>query len=108
MELMQNYNNAEKLLYEHVSFTPDWVMCPIDDCTDKFWCIEGQTVKYAETIEALKDESGNHYEDDIYTQRFYEKHVFEGDKLTMVMCDPHTVGVKWFRFFDNRKRQKGT
>lgn len=103
-ELLKNYKEAEDALYGHVGFTPDWVLCPIDICDDVVWDIIEDGVKYAETEEEFFSTNGDYYLDDIYKQRFYEKHVFEGEELTMVMCDPHIDGVKWFRFFRNDKR----
>ena len=61
-------------------------------------------VHYANSTEELESGEGNCYSDDIYTQRFYSKWVYGGVDYTMIMCDPHTDGVKWFRFFDNKKK----
>jgi len=108
MELIDSYNKAKEELYDHVGFTPDWVVCPIDDCTDMLWCVDGRTVRYAETKEEFQERSGNYYKDELYTQRFYSKHIYEGQDLTMVMCDPHVDGMRWFRFFSNSKRQECT
>lgn len=104
MELMENYNKAKQELYDHVGFKEDWVVCPIDDCTDKYWDVQGLTVKYADSREEFESESGNYYEDELYTQRFYKKWVYEGKDLTMVFCNPGVDGVQWFRVFDNTKR----
>jgi hypothetical protein len=104
MEIMTNFNAAIKALYDHVGFVEDYVVCPIDDCTDCFWSTDGVSVKYAKTLEIFNS-SGDYYLDDVYTQRFYKKWVYEGEKLTMIFCDPHVDGVKWFRVFDNSKRQ---
>lgn len=104
MGLMTNYNDAVKKLYEHVGFEEDWVVCPIDDCTDKYWNVDNETVKYADSENEFKEQDGKYYEDELYTQRFYSKWVYEGKELTMVFCDPHTDGMKWFRVFDNEKR----
>lgn len=102
MDLIKNYNEALQALYDHVGFEEDWVVCPIDDCTDKFWQLLGQSVKFADSMEQFNSD-GDFYRDDIYTQRFYSKHVYEGEKYTMIFCDPHVDGMKWFRVFDNEK-----
>lgn len=106
MDLMTNYNKAESELYAHVGFTPDWVVCPIDDCTNQHWQLVDKTlfggagVKYADSLPQFYSD-GDYYEDEIYTQRFYDRHVYRGERLTMIMCDPRVDGVKWFRFFLN-------
>ena len=105
MKLMDDFNEARKNLYEHVGFVEDWVMCPIDDCTDKYWSVDENVCKYADSKEQFKSD-GDYYKDEIYTHRFYEKWVYEGKDLTMVFCDPHVDRVQWFRFFDNKKRIK--
>ena len=102
--LIENYNKAKQALYDHVGFKEDWVICPIDDCTDEYWDVVGLTVKYADSQEEFIGEKGNYYTDDLYTQRFYNKWVYMGTDYTMVFCDPHVDGMKWFRVFDNKKR----
>lgn len=104
MSIMNDYNEAVQKLYNHVGFVEDWVICPIDDCTDKYWMVDENTVKFADSVEQFNSD-GDYYEDEIYTQRFYKKWVYEGKELTMVFCDPHTDGMKWFRVFDNSKKQ---
>lgn len=103
--LMQNYNKALQDLYDHVGFKEDWVVCPIDDCTDKYWYVneDWKEVHYANTIRELKDQDGNYYADNIYTQRFYRKWIYRGEDVTLIFCDPHVDGVQWFRIFDNDK-----
>lgn len=105
MTLITNYKNALNELYQHVGFVEDWVVYPIDDKTNCFWSVDSETVKYAETMEKFNSD-GDYYLDQIYTQRFYSKHVYEGEKLTMIFCDPGVDGMKWFRVFDNTKKIK--
>lgn len=106
MDIFEGYKTAIEELYKHVGFTPDYVVCPIDDCTDMFWETDNNIVGYAETKKDLKSKDGYYYEDDIYTQRFYDKWIYEGKEYTMIFCDPHVDGMKWFRIFDNKKKVK--
>jgi hypothetical protein len=106
MELIKNYEKAIQEIYDHVGFVEDWVVAPIDDCTDKFWDYNDDEVFYADSEEELKSESGQYYTDSIYKQRFYKKWVYVGKDFTMIFCDPHVDGMKWFRIFDNNKQQK--
>lgn len=105
MNVMQAYTAAREALFAHVGFTPDWVEYAIDDCTSMFWGTDGQTVIYAETLERFQSD-GEFYRNEIYTQRFYDKHIYEGAEFTLVFCDPHTDGCKWFRIFANQNRQE--
>ena len=43
---------------------------------------------------------------DIYTQRFYDKWVWRGKDYTMIFCDTHTDGNKFFGIYDNKKEVK--
>lgn len=95
--------NAQKILFDHVGFTPDWVEYAIDDSRQHFWFIKDGFVRYHESKEILLNSDGEYYQDDIYTQRFYEKHVYRGKEVTMVFCNPGVDGCKWFRIFDNEK-----
>jgi len=106
-DLITNYQSALNAIYEHVGFKENWVVCPIDDKTDKFWREDGKTVCYADTEEDLNSESGTCCEDTIYKQCFYNKWVYSGGRFTMIFCNPHEDGMKWFRVFDNEKRRTG-
>jgi hypothetical protein len=105
MNLIQEFEEAKAALYEHVGFVEDWVVCPIDDTTHMYWDVDDDVVRYAPDIELFHSD-GKYYEDDIYKQRFYSKWVYEGRQFTMIFCDPHVDGAKWFRVFDNTKRVK--
>lgn len=103
MNIVENYNNSLEEIYKHVGFKEDWVVYPIDDNTGYYWNIDDDTVKYANSIEQFNSD-GDYYQDDIYKQRFYSKWVYVGEKYTMIFCDPHVDGMKWFRIFDNSKK----
>ena len=107
-KLIDNYNKAKEELYKHFNFKEDWVIYPIDDSTRYWWKLTKYTVIFAETLEQLLDEdSEDYYQNEIYTQRFYSKHVYEGKDLTLVFVDTHTDGMKYFQIFDNKKRVYG-
>jgi len=105
MELLKNYEKALQAIYDHVDFEEDWVVFPIDDCTDYYWSVDDDNVYYAESKEEYEDQEGNYYVDEIYKNRFYKKWVYEGEHLTMIMCDPRVDGMKCFKIFDNSKKQ---
>jgi hypothetical protein len=112
--LLENFRKAKQDLYDHVGFVEDWVVYAIQDETDCWWKINNnpnmnkKTVLFADNkIDLLEDIAyGNYYENEIYTQRFYKKHVYRGKDLTMIFCDTHTDGNKFFTFFDNKKELK--
>ena len=108
MKLLENYNKALQEIYDHVEFVEDWVMYPIDDCTEYFWDCDETTIYFADSIEEFEDEDedGNYYESQIYKQRFYKKWVYEGVDFTMIFNDTQTDGMKYFSIFDNTKRLK--
>ena len=111
MKLIKKYQKALNAIYKHVGFKEDWVVYPIDNRTDYFWKIAGvnpfdQRVIYHEDKDIAEKADGNHYEDEIYTQRFYEKWVYEGKDFTMIFCDPHVDGMKYFGVYDNSKKLK--
>ena len=105
MNIIEDYKKALNNIYDHVGFKEDWIIYPIDDKTDMFWKIDNFTnsVLYGKEKVDVLEETGNHYEADIYTQRFYSKHVYRGEKYTMIFLDPHVDGMKWFGIFDNDK-----
>lgn len=106
MSLINNYISARKAIYDHVGLIEDWVINPIDDCTDKYWTVNKDSVTYADDKDDVINGSGNCYTDEIHKQRFYDKWVYEGKDITLIFCDPHVDGCRWFRIFDNSKRIK--
>ena len=105
MDLMKKFNSAKQAIYDHVEFKEDWVIYPIDDNTEMFWKISDGQVKFAKSMEKFNSD-GDYYEAEIYTQRFYEKHVYRGDKLTLIFVDTHIDGNKFFAIFSNEKEFK--
>jgi len=103
--LLETYQKARQALYDHVGFVEDWVTCPIEDRTELHWKLTEHEVIYGIEKDVIS-ENGNQFSDDIYTQRFYEKHIYRGKKFTMVFVDTHTDGMKYFAFFDNSKELK--
>lgn len=105
MDIVNDFFRAKQAIYDHVGFVEDYVFYPIDDCRERYWAIEEESVKSAETMEKFNS-NGGYYLDDIYTQRFYQKWVYRGEKYTMIFCHPHVDGMKYFSIFDNEKEVK--
>jgi len=104
MKLIENYLEALQKIYDHVGFVEDWVICPLDDNTDKYWDVDEESVCYADSYEDFDSENDGYYVDDIYKQRFYKKWVYEGEDFTMIFCNPGVDGMTYFKLFDNTKR----
>jgi len=107
MSLIEKFNTAKQALYDHVGFVEDWVVYAIDDRTDMVWREDGTEVKFANDINNFNSD-GIYYVDEIYTQRFYQKWVFRGDELTMIIVDTHTDGNRFFAIFSNDKEVKNS
>lgn len=102
-QLLQTYNRALEALYAHVGFIEDWVVFPIEDRSEMYWqIIDSEVVRWAGTKK--KFTSGNYHEELIYQQKFYEKWVYEGKDLTMIMVDTQTDGNIFFAFYSNDRR----
>ncbi len=102
MELLTKYFDLQKEIYEYFGYVEDWVTIPLDDQTDSYWHLEREAVRFADTIENLKNEdAGEYYENEIYRQRFLPKHVYRGEDYTMICVDTHTDGNKFLQVFSN-------
>lgn len=106
MKAMDDYLAAKQAIFEHVGYVEDWVAIPLDDCRQMYWHISdgegvGGQVHYAPTEEGHDNESGNYYQDEIYTQRFLPKWVYRGAEYTAVCCNPGVDGNKFLRIFTN-------
>ena len=110
MKLTEDYDKALQALYDHVGFVEDWVVYAVDDNTEIFWQVQGdsvdnQEVKSAETMEKFNSD-GDYYQHEIYTQRFYPKWVYRGEELTMIIVATGVDGNKFFAFYSNDKEVK--
>lgn len=102
MNIIENYQKAKQAIYDHVGFVEDYVVYPIEIRTEMLWELNDGEVKFAETEKKMNSDS-NYYVDEIYTQRFYKKHIYRGSKYTMIFVDTHVDGNKFFAIFDNDK-----
>ncbi len=76
MELLDKYNALREEVFAYFGYVEDWAVIPLDDAREYFWKLDGEgpgTVKFADTEEELESESGQYYENVIYTQRFLSK-----------------------------------
>jgi len=104
MNVINQYFNLLKEVYEYFGFAESYVVCPVEDHRNYYWKVYGDShVVYAENREDVAEETGNHYEADIYTQRFYDKWIYRGEEFTMIMIDTHTDGNRFFAIYDNTK-----
>ena len=109
MELLKDYEEKQKQLFEYFGYVEDWVAIPVDDATEYVWNIVGTVddgiVRFSDNADKINDEdNGDYYENEIYTQRHLPKWVYEGKDYTMIVVDTHTDGNKFLQIFDNRKR----
>jgi hypothetical protein len=111
MKLLDDYFKLQKQIHDQFGYKEDWVVIPLDDCTECYWYLSGEGsgdyVRFAETIEKLLSD-GDYYENEIYTQRHLPKWVYRDDKYghTMVCVDTRTDGNKFLQIFDNTKELK--
>jgi len=99
---------AEKEIHKFFGYVEDWVAIPLDDRRDMFWKLNGgeghgATVLYNEDRDAVLNETGEHYESAIYTQRFLPKWVYRADGYTLICLDTQCDGNKFLSIFDNSK-----
>ena len=98
MKLLDDYFEIQKQIYEYFHYHEDWVVIPIEDSRDYFWCLCGEgpeTVRFADTEELLDNINGNYYENEIYMQRFLDKWVYRAKDYTMICVDTHTDGNRF-------------
>lgn len=109
MKLLDEYFDLQKRVHEYFGYVEDWVVIPLDDATEFYWLLKQKpegwgSVRYAINKESLLRNDGDYYENQIYTQRFLPKWVYEGEEYTMVCVDTQVDGNKFLQVFDNSKR----
>lgn len=108
VKMITEYFEMQKKIFEFFGYVEDWAVIPMTDSRDKFWRLDGEgpgQLHYADSEEDLKNEAGDYYMDEIYTQRFLPKWVYRGDGFTMVCCDTQCDGNKLLRILDNSKER---
>ena len=112
IDTISEYFDLRKKVFEHFDYVEDWVNIPLEDCRGYHWFLEGDgpgEIFYSEkrlTIEMIG--AGDHYQSEIYTQRFLSKWVYRAEKYTMVCMDTRTDGNKFLGIFENCKEQPET
>lgn len=106
MELLDGFLKNQKEIFDYFGFVEDWVVPPLDDSRKHYWqIVNDDEVLFGEKDDVIQ-ETGNHYSNEIYKQRFYNKWVYRGKDYTMIMVDTHTDGNKFLSIFDNSKEIK--
>jgi hypothetical protein len=108
MELLKKYFELQKEIFAYFGYVQDWRIIPLSDYTEMHWQLFQESdgsgfVVFHESKDSVISQDGNHYSNEIYTQRFLPKWVYRGAGFTMVCADTHTDGNKLLQVFDNAK-----
>ena len=104
------YAEMRNEIFNYFGYVEDWRILPFDDSTEYFWSVDedgtgGGSVAFGEK-EDVETLSGNHYENEIYTQRHLPKWIYRAEQHTMIVVDTHTDGNQLLQIFDNAKEIK--
>lgn len=112
MKLLDDYLELQKQIFAYFKYVEDWRVIPIEDRREFYWLLEQESHGSGKVWYSLDKnlvlkheeyESGNLYEDEIYTQRHLPKWIYRGDAYSMVCVDTHTDGNKFLAIFHNAK-----
>lgn len=104
MKTLDDYFELQRQIFKHFGYVEDWRVLPLDDARRYYWRLDGEgpgNVCFADSEEELTTESGNYYEDAIYTQRSLPKWVYRAADYTLVVVDTNTDGNQLLKVFDN-------
>lgn len=108
MKLLDQEQAIRQQIFDYFEYVEDWRVLPFDDSTMYYWRLDGESpgnVCFADSEQELTDETGNYYENAIYTQRHLPKWVYRGEDYTMVVVDTQTDGNEWLQILDNAKER---
>jgi hypothetical protein len=123
MKLLDDYFDLQKQIYDYFGYKEDWVVFPIEDATEYYWCLpesddESDEVHFAESKENLEKIIANGFEwegdgideHDYYSNEiiapFLPSGVYRGKDFTMICIDTETDGNRLLQIFDNVKEIK--
>jgi hypothetical protein len=100
MDLLTQYFDLQKRIYEFFGYVEDWVVIPLDDNREEYWYLDqrdraGGVVYFSpDELSPANIETGEKlYTNLIYTQRFLPKWVYRAE----------TDGNKFLSVFSNDK-----
>jgi hypothetical protein len=108
MKLLDEYFELQRQIFEHFGYVEDWRVLPLDDARNYYWRLDGGddgNVCFADTEKELATESGNYYENEIYTQRHLPKWVYRSYDYTLVVVDTNCDSNKLLQIFDNARER---
>lgn len=105
MQLLDNYLDLEKQIYEYFGFTETWQVLPIQDCRKYYWRINYSRdgVDFADSEKELAEETGNYYKNSFFYSPGEDMPVYPGKGYALIMVDTHTDGNKFMSIFDKSK-----
>lgn len=116
MQALTQYFEAEKAVHEHIGFTEQWKVYPLEDSTEMYWHVNRNDVYFAETIDALRyglseegmfDNPEELPEEDYYKNNLIRtEYIYRGSEYTGILVDTQTDGNKFLQIFDNSKEVK--
>lgn len=106
MNIIERFDNAKQVLYDHIGFIENYLIYPIVNRTETFWQLSPteSSVKFAK--EKFISSDGKYYFNLIFTNRYYNKSIYHGKELTMIFVDLTIDNIKYFAFFSNDKEIK--
>ncbi len=105
MELLDKEQKVRQEIFDYFGYVEDWRVLPFEDYQKYFWRHNENLVHFADSVEELDNEDGNHYVVEIYKQRHLPRWVYPGKEYTMIVIDTHTDGNKFLGIFSNSKKQ---
>ena len=109
VKLLDREQETRKEIFEYFGYAENYRVLPLDDARECYWKLDGEgpgNVLFAEKEEDVRLETGNHYSNVIYTQRFLQKWVYRGKDFTMIVVDTHIDMNQLLQIFDNAKEVK--
>jgi len=113
MELLNQYFELQKKIFQYFEYNEDWKVIPLEDRTEFHWFLRqneegaGRVYFAPKPIDLDVAEKGEElYSDIIYTQRFLPKWVYRGENFTMISVDTRVDGNKFLAVYDNNLEMK--
>lgn len=104
MELLSQYFDLQKQIYDYFGYKSEWKVYPLNDCISYYWMLVDSKVVFSEekfTAKSMRDGKT------IYSDVLYGKNaIMHGESFTMIRVDTQTDGNKFLSVFDNSKRVK--
>lgn len=102
LQLLKDYKDLEKEIYNYFSFEENWRVYPIEDSTQSEWSLTYSEIVYSNNLREDYKNEANYFGGALYSANS----IYRTELYTGIIIDTECDGNIFFMIFDNAKEIK--